>query len=153
MIRKESILEVAMKRLILVLGVVVAVLGSGVAAATMLSAGPSPSPSPANKHADQPAENDPDEAGIPGGPISRFHTATECNLVDLSTLPANWTHGDYVTAVAAKGDASLVPIAARSDCGKPSVAAGHRHGPPDFVSEKIEAHRPGGVEPAKSPGD
>jgi hypothetical protein len=153
MVRKENTREVVMKRLILVLGVAVAVLGSGVAAATMLSAGPSPSPSPDKKHAGKPAENDPDELGIHGGSISRFHTTTECKLVDISTLPGNWTHGDYVAAVAAQADASLVPIAARSDCGKPSVAAGHRHGPPDFVDEKIEAHRPGGAGPAKSPGD
>jgi hypothetical protein len=133
------------KRLILVLGVAVAVLGSGVAVATVLSAGPSPSPSQGNEHAGQPAGNDPDETGIPGGPISRFHTATECNLVDVSTLPGNWTHGDYVAAVGAHADLSLVPIAAQSDCGKPLVAAGLRHGPPDFVNQKIKAHRQGGA--------
>lgn len=58
-----------------------------------------------------------------GGPKPRFHDAKVCNLVDVSTLPGNWTHGDYVSAVEKK-DPSKVSEAARSDCGKPSHAGG-----------------------------
>jgi hypothetical protein len=45
-------------------------------------------------------------------------------------LPGNWTHGDYVSAVAAAGDPAQIPLAAQSDCGKPMVAVGHGGGPP-----------------------
>jgi hypothetical protein len=140
------------KRLILVLGLSVAVLGSGVAAATVLSAGPSPAPSKDKKQAGKPAEKESDETGIHGGPISRFHTVSACKLIDVSTLAGNWTHGDYVSTVEALGDASLVPIAAHSDCGKPMVAVGHRHGPPDFVTKKVKAHQQGAAGPEETPG-
>src|ERR687885_448651 len=126
-----------MKRLILVLGVCAAALGSGVAAAAVLSASPSPSPSPDQRQAHSSADNQSDDGGIHGGPILRFHGASGCNLVDVSTLPGSWTHGDYVSTVEALADPSLVPLAAHSDCGKPRVAVGHRHGPPDFVLHKI----------------
>lgn len=56
--------------------------------------------------------------GPHGGPKPRFHDAGECNLVDVSTLPGNWTHGDYVSAVE-KSDPSKVREAAHSRCGKP----------------------------------
>jgi hypothetical protein len=59
--------------------------------------------------------------GVHGGPKPRFHDAGECNLVDVSTLPGNWTHGDYVSAVEKK-DPSKVQEAARSRCGKPTHA-------------------------------
>ncbi|MGH2794933.1 MAG: hypothetical protein ACRDKG_11585 [Actinomycetota bacterium] len=58
-----------------------------------------------------------------GGPKPRFHDAKVCNLVDVSKLPGNWTHGDYVSAVEAK-DPSKVREAAQSDCGKPNHAGG-----------------------------
>ncbi len=132
-----------MKRLFLIVGLSVVVVGSGVAAATMLSARPSSSPSP-DKH-------ESDEVGIHGGPISRFH-GMKCNLVDVSTLPGNWTHGDYVSTVEGLGDARLVPMAAQSDCGKPIVTVGHQHGPPDFVIKKIKDHQPDSEEPAETPG-
>jgi hypothetical protein len=139
-----------MKRLILILGVSVAVLGSGLAAASVLSAGPSPSASADTKQARQGHDNETD-GGIHGGPISRFHTVSGCKLTDVSTLPGNWTHGDYVSAVGALGDSSLVPTAAQSDCGKPMVAVGHLHGPPDFVLQRFEARQRGSAEP-ETPG-
>ncbi len=125
-----------MKRLILVLGVSVAVLGSGFAAASVLSA----------RH-----DNESDDGGIHGGPISRFHMVSACKLTDVSTLAGNWTHGDYVSAVEALGDSSQVPIAAHSDCGKPMVAMGHGHGPPDFVQRKLKARQGSSAEP-ETPG-
>jgi hypothetical protein len=113
------------KRLILVLGVSVAVLGSGLAAASVLSR--------------QGQDNDSDDGGIHGGPISRFHTVSACKLTDVSTLPGNWTHGDYVSAVAAGGDPAQVPLAAHSECGKPMVAVGHGGGPPAHALENMAA--------------
>jgi hypothetical protein len=139
-----------MKRLILVLGVSVAVLGSGLAAASVLSARPSPSTSADTKQA-QAQDNESDDGGIHGGPISRFHAVSGCKLTDVSALPGNWTHGDYVSAVEALGDSSLVPTAAHSDCGKPMVAVGHLHGPPDFVLQKFEARQRRSAEPV-TPG-
>ncbi|HET7870440.1 MAG TPA: hypothetical protein VFM85_09005 [Actinomycetota bacterium] len=130
-------MEVQVKRLILVLGVSVAVLGSGLAAASVLSR--------------QGRDNESDEGGIHGGPISRFHTVSACKLTDVSTLPGNWTHGDYVSAVAAAGDPAQVPLAAHSECGKPMVAVWHGHGPPNFVLQKIKGHQRGSAEP-ETPG-
>src|SRR5687767_14699944 len=62
-----------------------------------------------------------EDGGVHGGPKPRFHDARVCNLVDVSTLPGNWTHGDYVSAVEKK-DPSKVREAAHSRCGKPSHA-------------------------------
>jgi hypothetical protein len=59
--------------------------------------------------------------GNHGGPKPRFHDSSECKLVDVSTLPGNWTHGDYVSAVEKK-DPSKVQEAAHSRCGKPTHA-------------------------------
>jgi hypothetical protein len=59
--------------------------------------------------------------GVHGGPKPRFHDAGECKLVDVSKLPGNWTHGDYVSAVE-KRDPSKVREAAHSRCGKPNHA-------------------------------
>jgi hypothetical protein len=156
-IRSELTGEAIMKRLVIALGVVTIVLASGVAAATVLSA-PSAQPTGQRKQARQPAvkaSNESDGAGVSihGGPIERFHQADGCSLVDLSKLQGNWTHGDYVAAVTGLGDASLIPIAAHSDCGKPMVSVGHRRGPPDFVLDKLKAHRTGGVKgPKETPG-
>ena len=58
-----------------------------------------------------------------GGSVDRFHDAGVCNLTDVSTLAGNWTHGDYVSAVAA-ADPTKVKDAAQSDCGKPMSAVG-----------------------------
>jgi hypothetical protein len=135
-----------MRRVLIVGTLVVTVVASGVATATVLSrSGPSAAPSPKKALGTEAAENEREPGGttrrhaaVHGGPIDRFHDSSACNLVDVSTLVGNWTHGDYVSAVAALGQPSLVPKAARSDCGKPMVAVGHRHGPPDFVQQKLE---------------
>jgi hypothetical protein len=131
-----------MRKFILVLGVSAAILGSGVAAGTVFSPRSSPSPSPGQEKATQ-LENEPNESSLHGGPIPRFQVAGECSLVDVSTLPGNWTHGDYVSLVAGLGDSSLLPVAAQSDCGKPTAATGHGHGPPEFVLQKMETHEHG----------
>jgi hypothetical protein len=144
-----------MKRLVIALGIVTVVVASGVAAATVLSAGSSPTPTGEKAQGRQVHEkgsNEPGEAGIHGGMIQRFHKPVGCDLVDISSLQGNWTHGDYVAAVAALGDASVIPVAAHSDCGKPMVSVGHGHGPPDFVQQKLKGHKTGGEEPEKPPG-
>ncbi len=152
-----QIKEARMKRLILALAVVAVVLTSGVAAANMLSTRPSPSPRTEKDQARLAPEKASDEseeagAGVHGGPIERFHETGGCSLVDVSTLQGNWTHGDYVAAVAALGDSSLIPTAAHSDCGKPMASVGHRHGPPDFVQHKLEARKTGDKGPKDIPG-
>jgi hypothetical protein len=134
-----------MRKFILVLGVSAAILGSGVAAGNVLSPTSSPSPSPGQEKATRP-EHEPNESSLHGGPILRFQEAGECSLVDVSTLPGKWTHGEYVSLVAGLVDSSLIPIAAQSDCGKPTDAAGHGHGPPEFVLQKMETHEHGGPE-------
>ncbi|HYZ14065.1 MAG TPA: hypothetical protein VFA08_10770 [Actinomycetota bacterium] len=57
----------------------------------------------------------------------------------MSSLPGNWTHGDYVSAVAADGAAIQIREAAHSDCGKPMVAVGHGGGPPAHALENMAA--------------
>src|SRR5687767_14770933 len=75
------------------------------------------------------AQTTSDDGGVHGGPKPRFHDARECNLTDVSKLPGNWTHGDYVSAVEKSGP-SKVREAARSRCGKPSHAGkGRGNGP------------------------
>jgi hypothetical protein len=78
----------------------------------------------------------PEEAGVHGGVIGRFHAPGGCSLVSTGGLPGNWTHGDYVTAVAGLGNAALVVEAAHSDCGKPLHAGGS--GPPAHALEHGE---------------
>ena len=85
--------------------------------------------------------------GVHGGPKPRFHDAGECNLVNVGSLPGNWTHGDYVSAVA-KSDPSKVREAAKSRCGKPTHAGkGGAKGPKD----KDDADEQQGGKPSKSP--
>jgi hypothetical protein len=91
-------------------------------------------------------------AGVHGGPIDRFHAASQCSLVNISTLSGNWTHGDYVSAVEALGDAAVIPVAAHSGCGKPMVSVGHRHGPPDFVLNRVKERVKSGKETGSKPG-
>lgn len=90
---------------------------------------------------DQTADDARDEAeedgGVHGGPIERFHQAGACGLTSLGQLPGNWTHGDYVSAVAALDDPTLIVEAAHSACGKPQ----HAGGPPFGVGQG----RPEGV--------
>ena len=85
------------------------------------------------------AEGSEQDAGVHGGPIERFHTAGSCDLTAVSSLPGNWTHGDYLSAVAANGNAAQIREAAHSDCGKPMVAVGHGGGPPEHALEHMAA--------------
>jgi hypothetical protein len=107
------------KRSVLAFVVTFVVGVSGIAAAGVLAAG-----------GNDKSEANEQDAGVHGGPIERFHQAGSCDLTAIGSLPGNWTHGDYVSAVAAAGDAAQIPNAAHSDCGKPMVAVGHGGGPP-----------------------
>jgi hypothetical protein len=86
---------------------------------------------------DDKGEGNEQDAGVHGGPIDRFHTAGSCDLTGVSSLPGNWTHGDYVSAVAANGTSAEIQEAAHSDCGKPAVAVGHGGGPPEHALEHM----------------
>ena len=91
-----------------------------------------------------------EDAGVHGGPIERFHLSGGCDLVGLAGLPGNWTHGDYVTAVDALGDASVIVEAAHSDCGKPMKSVDHHGGgPPPHALE----HASKGLEKARDAKD
>jgi hypothetical protein len=104
---------------------------SGIATAGVLAGG--------NDDKADKVEGNEQDAGVHGGPIERFHTAGSCDLTAVSSLPANWTHGDYVSAVAANGSPDLIREAAHSDCGKPMVAVGHGGGPPEHALEHMAA--------------
>jgi hypothetical protein len=123
---------------------------SGVATATVFAGSPSPKPNAATDHDDKAEANEEADAdsGVHGGPIERFHQAGGCDLTAVA-LPGNWTHGDYVSAVAAGGDTTQVQAAAQSDCGKPMVAVGHG-GPPAFAMKHAAA---GKAHAAAAPGD
>jgi hypothetical protein len=111
---------------------------SGVATAAVFSGSPSGGPSSLEKADHDKADDASDEAsGIHGGPIERLHGAGGCGLTAVGQLPGNWTHGDYVSAVAAGDSAANTQAAAHSDCGKPMVAVGH--GPPGFALEHAAA--------------
>lgn len=137
-----------MKRVALGLVLSATLAVSGVATAAVFSAsGPSPA-SAAGTHpweADEPKDTEgaeADDAGIHGGPIERFHGSGDCGLTAVGELPGNWTHGDYVDAVAtATGDSTLIVQAAQSDCGKPMVAV--NHGPPAHALANRSAHASG----------
>jgi hypothetical protein len=105
---------------------------------------------------DDKAESNEQDAGVHGGPIERFHKAGSCDLTAVSSLPGNWTHGDYVSAVAANGNAAQVREAAHSDCGKPMVAVGHGGGPPEHALERMAGKAHAGGKPedegAETPG-
>jgi hypothetical protein len=118
--------------------VVMFVLGvSGIATAGILGAGGSPAAGP--PAGDDKAETTDQDSGVHGGPIDRFHNAGSCDLTAVPSLPGNWTHGDYVTAVAADGTAIQIHEAAQSDCGKPMVSVGHGGGPPAHALENMAA--------------
>jgi hypothetical protein len=106
---------------------------SGIATAGVLAATGSSPGAPVAGH-DKTEANEQD-AGVHGGPIDRFHRARSCDLTGLASLPGNWTHGDYVNAVAADGTPEQIQEAAGSDCGKPMVAVGHGGGPPVHALE------------------
>lgn len=78
------------------------------------------------------------DAGTHGGPIDRLH-GSACTLTDVSGLHGNWTHGDYVSTVAATGDAAMIVEAAHSDCGKPMVSVIHKNGQGLPKTEKHES--------------
>jgi hypothetical protein len=88
---------------------------------------------------DDKAEGNERDDGVHGGPIERFHMAGSCDLTVVSSLPGNWTHGDYVSAIAANGNAAQIREAAHSDCGKPMMAVGHGGGPPEHALEHMAA--------------
>jgi len=118
--------------------VVALVLGvSGVATAAVFAGTGSPSGGPPGRS--DKAEANEKDAGVHGGPNERFHDAGSCDLTAVGSLPGNWTHGDYVSAVAAGGDAAEIREAAWSDCGKPMVAVGHGGGPPEHALEHMAA--------------
>jgi len=118
--------------------VVTFVLGvSGIATAGVLAGAGSPFAGPPSRP--DKAEANEQDTGVHGGSIERFHQAGSCDLTAVSSLPGNWTHGDYVSAVAADGDPAQIPPAARSDCGKPMVAVGHGGGPPAHALENMAA--------------
>jgi hypothetical protein len=135
-----------MRRSALVMGAAFALVFSGAAAASVLRSNPSTTPGPGEHPEGTEVLGDID-AGTLGGPIERFHEAGACDLIDVSALPGNWTHGSYVSAVEQAGDPSLVPLAARSDCGKPMVAVGHG-GPPAHALEHIPGGSPGAANEA-----
>ena len=122
-----------MRRDVLALLVVLVLGGSGVATAAVFAGSGSPSGGPPGRS--DKAEANEIESGVHGGPIERFHDADSCDLTAVGSLPGNWTHGDYVSAVAAGGEAAQIREAAWSDCGKPMVAVGHGGGPPKHALE------------------
>jgi hypothetical protein len=63
------------------------------------------------------------ESGVHGGSVERTHEG--CQLPEgADALNGNWTHGDYVSAWSASGDAVAHQTAAHSACGKPTHARG-----------------------------
>lgn len=99
------------------------------AAGASVSSHPNATPSTPVVPSDERARGGPkDAAAAHGGPIERVHEAAACDLSDTAGLPANWTHGDYVRAVARSGKDHAVREAARSACGKPAVASTHSNG-------------------------
>jgi hypothetical protein len=124
--------EARMRRGVVAFVVTVVLGASGIATAGILSAGSS-------SDANDKAEANEQDAGVHGGPIERFHQAGACDLTSVSSLPGNWTHGDYVSAVAAGGNPALIRQAAWSDCGKPMVSVGHGGGPPAHALKHMAA--------------
>jgi hypothetical protein len=138
--------EAGVRRGVLTFAVTFVLAVSGIATASVFAGGGD----------DKPQGNDQD-AGVHGGPNERFHEAGSCDLTAVSSLPGNWTHGDYVSAVAANGNPAQIREAAQSDCGKPMVAVGHGGGPPEHALEHMaagQAHAGGKADAAgsESPG-
>jgi len=79
------------------------------------------------------------DSGVHGGSIGRFQQAGACDQTRISSLPGNWTHGDYVSAVAVDATQAQVQEAAHSECGKPMVSVGHGGGPPEHALENMAA--------------
>src|SRR5215204_6367047 len=96
-------------------------------------------------------------ASTAGRSTGSTRPAGSCDLTAASSLPGNWTHGDYVSAVAENGNAAQIREAAHSDCGKPMAAAGDGGGPPEHAREHRaagKAHAGGKAEDegSKTPG-
>ena len=117
-----------MKRGFLAFAVAFVLAVSGVATAAVFAGG-----------GDDKGEGNEHDAGVHGGPIERFHQTGSCDLTAVASLPGNWTHGDYVSAVAATGNPAQIQNAAHSDCGKPMVAVDHGGGPPEHALEHMAA--------------
>ena len=116
-----------MRRLALGVAVLVSVLLSGVAVASVVASS-THSPNPLGDQSGHIGSSD-TPTGVHGGPIDRFH-GSGCSLTNVSAFQGNWTHGDYVSAVAtATGDSTVIVQAAHSDCGKPMVAVNHGASP------------------------
>jgi hypothetical protein len=131
---------------IFVSGIVVGAVGSTSVSSNIERPGP-PTLEMVLLQADQP--NDPavggeDGGGVHGGPIQRFHAAEACELAAVGGLPGNWTHGDYVSAVAAStDDPAMMVEAAHSECGKPMHAVDHGGGPPAHAQANGIKEKPG----------
>jgi hypothetical protein len=147
-----------MRRLVLAAAVLVSVLLSGVAVASIVASS-THTPNPTGGGPSGHVGSSDTAAGIHGGPIDRFH-GSGCGLTNVSGLAGNWTHGDYVSAVAtATGDSTVIVQAAQSDCGKPMVAVNHGGSPiggfpseaAPQAQEHAAAHVGTGV-PGGSPG-
>jgi hypothetical protein len=144
-----------MRRLALMLAVSATVALSGVALASVVASS-THSPSPSRGGPSGRVGSSGTATGIHGGPIDRFH-GSGCGLTNVSAFQGNWTHGDYVSAVAtATGDSTIIVQAAQSDCGKPMVAVNHGGSPigglpseaapqaKDHTSPHVGAGTPGG---------
>lgn len=118
---------------------------SGLAAASVLASSSSPGPGSLERSGIEKSSQGKIQA-THGGPIERFHDTGPCDLTNVSSLPGNWTHGDYVSAVATGGDTGLVPEAAHSDCGKPMVAVDRGAGPPADALANMAAGQAHGQE-------
>jgi hypothetical protein len=122
------------RRFVAIAVVLSAAFGFGLTA--WAAAGGSDDETPASGPAKAGDDADEGDAGVHGGVIERLHAPGSCDLVSTGGLPGNWTHGDYVTAVAGLGNATLVVEAAHSGCGKPvkgvahGLGVGHGLGPP-----------------------
>src|SRR5881296_1914415 len=117
-----------MRRLALGVAVLVSVMLSGVAVASVIASS-THSPTPSRSGPSGNVGSSDTATGVRGGPIDRFH-GSSCSLTNVSGLTGNWTHGDYVSSVAvATGDSTMIVQAAQSDCGKPMVAIDHGGSP------------------------
>jgi hypothetical protein len=94
-----------MRRSVLVMAAAFALLFPSAAAATVLGPNLSTTPGPGEHPEGTEVLGDVD-SGTLGGPIERFHGPGACDLIDVSALPGNWTHGSYVSAVEQASDPS-----------------------------------------------
>jgi hypothetical protein len=128
-----------MKRLAVAVVALVCLLLSGVALGSVVANSTRPTPDSSPGRPSGRAGSSGAVTAVHGGPIDRFH-GSGCTLTNVSTLLGNWTHGDYVSAVAmASGDSTMIMQAAQSDCGKPMVALNHS-GPPANALAAIQQH-------------